>query len=299
MQVFHDGRVRCDWVIWAPSKQFHGLALDDILTDLPCQGILDGLLAFRGLRRYRVSCTGSSCSSAHKSPWASPFSRYPMPDRGLAGRGDSGYPLAAESATAPAFATDRFGIPPGHLLGHVRPQAFECPPDFSGQALKCGLVFCLMRLHASFQDGQLLDDILHGRFVRSLNSTTTSRSHCSPAPTAICSRKFIHSASRWPCRDLRISGQFSLTEGHPSDHCAQSPPGDAVFEDIKDLDRQTDYAIPSIRFHDVPVTGQGDFSDVQPDGVRIQGGFYGPGHVETVGVFEHSGIVGAFGARKP
>ena len=33
-------------------------------------------------------------------------------------------------------------------------------------------------------------------------------------------------------------------------------------------------------------------------GDRIQGGFYGPGHAETAGIFEQSNIVGAFGAKR-
>ena len=32
-------------------------------------------------------------------------------------------------------------------------------------------------------------------------------------------------------------------------------------------------------------------------GNRIQGGFYGPGHGEAAGVFQQSGMVGAFGAK--
>ena len=32
-------------------------------------------------------------------------------------------------------------------------------------------------------------------------------------------------------------------------------------------------------------------------GNQIQGGFYGPGHAETAGVFEQAGIVGSFGAK--
>ncbi len=72
---------------------------------------------------------------------------------------------------------------------------------------------------------------------------------------------------------------------------------DAVFEDIKNLERKTDYSIPTIRFDDVSATSTGIFSS-GVSGQRLQGGFYGPGHAEAAGVFESSGIVGAFGARK-
>ena len=33
-------------------------------------------------------------------------------------------------------------------------------------------------------------------------------------------------------------------------------------------------------------------------GTRIQGGFYGPDHVEAAGIFEQSGILGALGATR-
>ena len=33
-------------------------------------------------------------------------------------------------------------------------------------------------------------------------------------------------------------------------------------------------------------------------GDRIHGAFYGPGHAETVGIFERLNIVGAFGAKR-
>jgi len=34
------------------------------------------------------------------------------------------------------------------------------------------------------------------------------------------------------------------------------------------------------------------------DDNRIKGGFYGPDHAETVGVFEKAGIVASFGAKR-
>jgi len=50
-------------------------------------------------------------------------------------------------------------------------------------------------------------------------------------------------------------------------------------------------------FADVPISGRGTF-EAGLSGNRIQGGFYGPGHVEAAGVFEQSNIVGAFGAKR-
>lgn len=72
---------------------------------------------------------------------------------------------------------------------------------------------------------------------------------------------------------------------------------DAAFTNIADLDRRAPYHIRSVRFNDVPVAGNGTF-EAGNMGNRIQGGIYGPGHVETAGTFEKSGIVGAFGGKR-
>ena len=72
---------------------------------------------------------------------------------------------------------------------------------------------------------------------------------------------------------------------------------DAVFTGIKDLDRKAAHSTTSVRFDDVPVASGGAFT-TGSTGNLISGRFYGPGHAETAGVFEKSGIVGAFGARK-
>ena len=72
---------------------------------------------------------------------------------------------------------------------------------------------------------------------------------------------------------------------------------DAAFTGIKDLDRLAAHPTEEVHFTDVPAASDGTFG-AGSTGSRIQGGFYGPDHVETVGVFEHSNIVGAFGARR-
>ena len=73
---------------------------------------------------------------------------------------------------------------------------------------------------------------------------------------------------------------------------------DAAFTDIKDLDRLAAHTTETVRFDDVPVATNGTFR-TGLTGNRIQGGFYGPGHVEAAGVFEQSNILGAFGAKRP
>lgn len=72
---------------------------------------------------------------------------------------------------------------------------------------------------------------------------------------------------------------------------------DAAFTGIKDLDRLAPHVTEAVRIADVPVHGDGTFG-TGPAGNRIQGGFYGPDHAEAAGVFEHSNIVGAFGAKR-
>lgn len=72
---------------------------------------------------------------------------------------------------------------------------------------------------------------------------------------------------------------------------------DASFTNIKNLDRNRDHSVTSIRFDDVPVLTDGTFQ-AGVTGNRIQGGFYGPSYAETAGTFEQSNVVGAFGAKR-
>ena len=71
----------------------------------------------------------------------------------------------------------------------------------------------------------------------------------------------------------------------------------ANFADIKNLDKKRDHAVPAVLFANVPVNADGAFQ-AGVTGNRIQGGFFGSGHAETVGVFEQAGIVGAFGGSR-
>ena len=76
----------------------------------------------------------------------------------------------------------------------------------------------------------------------------------------------------------------------------------AAFTDIYNLDTEAAHSVPSVEFTGVPVHGQGQFQSGPSGGTAsqpwIHGGFYGPGHAETAGVFRSSNIVGAFGAKK-
>ena len=72
---------------------------------------------------------------------------------------------------------------------------------------------------------------------------------------------------------------------------------DAGFSGIRNIDRGTAHAVETVIFSDLTVEPDGTFARGQ-SGTRIQGGFYGPGHAEAAGIFEHSDIVGAFGAKR-
>ncbi len=69
---------------------------------------------------------------------------------------------------------------------------------------------------------------------------------------------------------------------------------DATFSDIKDLARGKDYETPEVIFADVSVREDGSYG---VESGEIYGGFGGPKHEETAGVFDKSGIVGAYGAK--
>ena len=72
---------------------------------------------------------------------------------------------------------------------------------------------------------------------------------------------------------------------------------DVGFSGIKNIDRGAAHTTETVIFADIPIGGRGTF-EAGLSGNRIQGGFYGPGHVEAAGVFEQSNIVGAFGAKR-
>ena len=72
---------------------------------------------------------------------------------------------------------------------------------------------------------------------------------------------------------------------------------DAAFTGIVNIDRNAAHSTTAVTFADIPVGPERTFAAGEA-GDRIEGGFYGPGHAETAGVFERSNIVGAFGAKR-
>ena len=71
----------------------------------------------------------------------------------------------------------------------------------------------------------------------------------------------------------------------------------ASFTNIRNLSRNTAHRPPSAAFTNVDVDTDGTFKAGSARN-RISGAFYGNNHVEAAGVFEQSGMIGAFGARR-
>lgn len=72
---------------------------------------------------------------------------------------------------------------------------------------------------------------------------------------------------------------------------------DAAFTSIQNIDRLQPHSVSAVRFDNINVSDRGTFQAGSSDN-QIQGGFYGPDHAESAGVFEQSNIIGAFGAKK-
>ena len=89
----------------------------------------------------------------------------------------------------------------------------------------------------------------------------------------------------------RLQGDATLT------YDLDSATLDAAFTSIRNVDRLQPHSVSAVRFDDINVSNGGTFQAGSLDN-QIQGGFYGPDHAETTGVFEKSNIIGAFGAKK-
>ena len=92
-------------------------------------------------------------------------------------------------------------------------------------------------------------------------------------------------------RGDRLQGVAALNYDLASDSL------DVAFSSIKNIDRLTAHTTETVMFQDLRIEPRGTF-EAGLAGNRIQGGFYGPGHVEAAGIFEQSNIVGAFGAKR-
>ncbi|MYI67398.1 MAG: hypothetical protein F4103_01070 [Boseongicola sp. SB0673_bin_14] len=100
----------------------------------------------------------------------------------------------------------------------------------------------------------------------------------------------VGTPTRGTRRDNVLQGDATLA------YDAGSRTLDADFTGIVDLDRNAAHTVRAVSFENVPVDADGTFW-AGGVGNFIGGGFGGPGHEETTGVFEQRGIVGAFGAK--
>ena len=98
-------------------------------------------------------------------------------------------------------------------------------------------------------------------------------------------------------RGERLVGDVVLTYDLSSANGGSSPSLDAAFGAIRNIDRRTAHMVETVLFENVAVAADGTFARGQA-GARIQGGFVGPGHAEAAGIFEQSGMVSAFGAKR-
>ena len=98
-------------------------------------------------------------------------------------------------------------------------------------------------------------------------------------------------------RGERLVGDAVLTYDLASGGDGSGASLDVAFGGIMNIDRGTAHAVGPVIFSDLEVGPDGTFMRGQ-SGTRIQGGFHGPGHAEAAGIFEHSGIAGAFGATR-
>ena len=98
-------------------------------------------------------------------------------------------------------------------------------------------------------------------------------------------------------RGERLVGDAALTYDFPSAGEGSGPSLDVAFGGINNIDSGTAHTVETVLFENLAVSPDGTFATGQ-SGARIQGGFYGPGHAEAAGIFEQSGIVGAFGAKR-
>ncbi len=93
-------------------------------------------------------------------------------------------------------------------------------------------------------------------------------------------------------------GRTSFLRGDASLTCDLARSSlDASFTGIGNTTTDRDHTVTSVRFVDVPVSPRGTFRTGYT-GNRIHSGFYGPGQMETAGVFERQGIIGSFGAKR-
>ena len=97
-------------------------------------------------------------------------------------------------------------------------------------------------------------------------------------------------------RGERLVGDAVLTYDFPAGD-GTGPTLRAAFGGITNIDQGTAHTVEEVIFSNLAVGLDGTFARGQ-SGARVQGAFHGPNHAEAAGIFEQSGIVGAFGAAR-
>ena len=98
-------------------------------------------------------------------------------------------------------------------------------------------------------------------------------------------------------RGERLVGDAVLTWDPSSGDDRSGHSLDVAFGGIRNIDRGTAHTVGTMVFSDLAVARDGSFARGDAGG-RIQGGLFGADHAEAAGIFEQSGIVGAFGAKR-
>ena len=136
-------------------------------------------------------------------------------------------------------------------------------------------------------------DLLYGIAVGDLTGTLPG-----PIPgTATWAGIMVGTPVVGDARGERLVGDAALTYDFASWAGSPKPSLRVAFGGIKNIDRGAAHTIETLLFENLAVAPDGTFARGQ-SGARIQGGLYGPGHAEAAGIFEQSGIVGAFGATR-
>ncbi|MXX22283.1 MAG: transferrin-binding protein-like solute binding protein [Rhodospirillales bacterium] len=136
-------------------------------------------------------------------------------------------------------------------------------------------------------------DLLYGIAVGDLTGTLPG-----PIPgTATWSGIMVGAPVDGDARGERLVGDAALTYDFAFWVGSPGPSLRVAFGGIRNIDRGTAHTVETLLFENLAVAPDGTFARGQ-SGARIQGGLYGPGHAEAAGIFEQSGIVGAFGATR-
>ena len=127
-------------------------------------------------------------------------------------------------------------------------------------------------------------DVLYGIALGGLAGTA-------PAGSAAWAGLMVGTPAAGDARGERLVGTAELIYDLDAGGLA------AAFSGITNIDRGRAHSTEAVMFLNITVAPDGTFARGQA-GARIQGGFFGADHAEAAGIFEQSGILGAFGAKR-